>query len=118
MAEYIYSISIISNNDIQRLNIVGSPWIREGIVAGQLVGGLACAAIGSTFEESKEKGLELNGLKIVMGTVSTIADGITVYAISTEEYIIVEIPPNYNWSFLKLQSRYPVKEPDYLKAIE
>lgn len=53
-----------------------------------------------------------------MGTVSTIADGITGYAISKEEYIIVEIPPNYNWSFLKLQSRYPVKEPDYLKAIE
>jgi len=47
-----------------------------------------------------------------------IAGGITAYALSTEEYVLQEIPSHYGLYFLKPLARYLDKEPQHLKAIE
>jgi hypothetical protein len=118
LSKLTYPISVISNNDIQQLTLEGTSWVWEGIGAGYLVGGLAGVAIGSTFDDSKEKAFGVIGLMIAMGTVGAITGGITGYALSQEEYVIKDVPPDYNWFILKPISRYPDKEPKYLKSIE
>ena len=118
LSKLAYPILIVPHNNIQQLTIEGSSWVWEGIGAGYLVGGLAGLAIGSTFEDSREKDFAVMGLLIVTGTMGAIAGGITGYALSTEEYIIKEIPPDYNWFILKSLARYQYKEPEYLRALE
>ena len=44
--------------------------------------------------------------------------GIIGYELSTEEYVLQEIPPGYDMTFLKPLARYPYKEPEYLRAIK
>jgi hypothetical protein len=39
------------------------------------------------------------------------------YDLSAKEYVLQEIPPCYNFYFLKNLGRYVEKEPEYLKAI-
>jgi hypothetical protein len=116
LKKHIYPISIISSNDIQQLTFVGSSWIWEGIAAGAFVGGLSGMFIAS------------EGLEVMAGLVIGTWIGVTVgwiagYALSTEEYVVQDIPPNYNWfifnSFiLKPLTRYPSGEPEYLRAIK
>jgi len=111
LATLTYPISTISNNDIKQLTIVGNSWIWEGIAAGAFVGGLTGMLIAS-------EGLEVMAGLVVGTWIGLIAGWITGYALSKEEYVIKEIPPNYNWSILKPLSRYPDKEPEYLKMIK
>jgi hypothetical protein len=61
----------------------------------------------------EEAALILTGL--IFGPV---IGGITGYILSSEEYVIQEIPPDYNLSILKQLSRYPDKEPEYLREIK
>jgi hypothetical protein len=50
--------------------------------------------------------------------VGAIAGPIVGHALSTEEFVLQEIPPGYNFSLLKPLSRYPDEEPEYLRAIK
>jgi hypothetical protein len=122
LAKLTYPVLLFSNNEIQELTIEGSNWIWEGIAAGAAVGGLAWFAImfsdtfgtGSTEEEGKEK----RTLTDIVLMASIGAGWGIGYALSTEEYILQEIPPDYNWSILKPLARYPDEEPEYINAIK
>jgi len=111
LARFTYPISIIINNEIQELTIEGSSYVWTGMVGGNLVGGLIGILVA-------EEGLAIIAGIVVGGALGIIAGGITGYALSTEEYILQEIPSDYNWSILKPLSRYPDEEPEYLRAIE
>lgn len=122
LAKLTYPILLFQNNEIKQLTIEGSNWVWEGIAAGALVGGLAAYGIGlaihhgeGTSQEKGEEGKTAVALAFSLGIAAGWGLG---YALSTEEYILQEIPPDYNWSLLKPLSRYPNEEPDYLRAIE
>jgi len=115
LAKLSYPILLFSNNEIQELTIEGSNWVWEGIAAGAVAGGSSALMLGfsGALGEDATKG----DLAIILSL--GIAAGWAIgYALSTEEYILQEIPPDYDWSILKPLSRYPDKEPEYLKAIE
>ena len=111
LARFTYSISIITNTEIQELTIEGSSYVWTGMVGGNLVGGLIGILVA-------EEGLAILAGIMVGGALGIIAGGIIGYALSTEEYMLQEIPPDYNWSILKPLSRYPDEEPEYLRAIK
>jgi len=111
LARFTYSISIITNTEIQELTIEGSSYVWPGIIGGQIVGGLIGIFVA-------EEGLAILAGLMVGGALGIIGGGIIGYALSTEEYILQEIPPDYNWSILKPLSRYPDEEPEYLRAIK
>jgi len=111
LSNLTYPISMISNNDIKQLTIVGSSWIWEGIAAGAFAGGLTGMLVAS-------EGLEVMAGLVIGTWIGLTAGWIIGYAISTEEYVLEEIPPSYNWSTLKQLARYPDEEPEYLKSMK
>jgi len=111
LSKLIYPISIILNTDIQQLTILGSSWIWEGIAAGAFVGGLTGMFMAS-------EGLEVMAGLVIGTWIGLTAGWIIGYALSTEEYVLQKIPPEYNWSILKQLSRYPDKEPEFLKLMK
>ena len=119
LTNLIYPIITITNNELHELTIEGSSYVWIGIGAGALAGGIIGALIVKSEDEvdSREEGL---AVMVVFsgGLLGSIAGGIIGYALSTEEYVFQEIPPDYNWSVLKPLSRYPDEEPEYLRAIE
>jgi hypothetical protein len=87
-----------------------------------VVGALAALGIGlaihhgeGTSQEKGEEGKTAVTLAISLGIAAGWGIG---HALSTEEYVLQNVPANYNWSILKHLSRYPDKEPEYLRAIE
>ena len=50
--------------------------------------------------------------------VGAIAGPIVGYALSSEEYVLQEIPLGYDFSLLKPLARYPAEEPEYLREIK
>lgn len=56
---------------------------------------------------------------VIIGGLLGVSTGwIIGYALSTEEYVLKEIPPAYDFYFLKSLAHYPDKEPEYLKSIK
>ena len=115
LAKLTYPVSLISNNEIQQLTIEGSNWVLVGIVAGVTVGVLAALLGRTTTSENEEESSNLAGLAVSLGLAAGWGLG---YALSKEEYVLKEIPPDYDWSILKPLARYPDEEPEYLKAIK
>jgi len=119
LAKFSYPILFFSNNKIQKLTIEGSNWIWEGIAAGSVAGVIAFSfghgIITYSSQEDSEEGRRLYTL--LFGLCIAAGWGIG-YALSTEEYVLQDIPTDYNWSILKPLSRYPDEEPEYLRAIE
>ncbi len=111
LAKLIYSITVVKNDEIGELTIEGSSYVWAGIIGGQLVGGLIGILVA-------EEGLAIIAGIMGGGALGMIAGGIIGYALSTEEYMLQEIPPDYNWTILKPLSRYPDEEPEYLRAIK
>jgi hypothetical protein len=120
LARLAYPILLFSNNDIQQLAIEGSDYIWTAIGVGTLVGGGIGALIGSAAHEGSDRyrGLAILAGMIIGGSVGVVAGWIAGYSLSTEEYVMWEIPPDYNWSILKPLSRYPDEEPEYLRVIK
>ena len=120
LANLTYPVLLFSNDEIKELTIEGSNWVLEGMAAGAAVG----AGIGALvvqpdeYATSREEGLAtLAGL--VIGGCVGIATGLAIgYAISTDDYVLQEVPPNYNWSILKPLARYPDEEPEYIRVIK
>jgi len=119
LAKLTYPVSLISNNEIQQLTIEGSSWVWEGIAAGAVAGVVSYyfghAIITYSNQEDSEEGRQLYGILFSLCIAAGLGIG---YALSTEEYVLQEIPSDYDWFILKPLSRYPDKEPEYLRAIE
>jgi len=122
LAKLTYPILLFPNNEIQQLTIEGSNWVWVGIAAGAVVGTLAALGIGlaihhgeGTSQEKGEEGQTAVALAISLGIAAGWGIG---YALSTEEYVLQDVPADYNWSILKPLSRYPNEEPEYLRVIE
>ena len=110
-----YPIILVKNNEIQELTIEGSSYVWTGIAVGVLTGIVTGGLIVKAG--SDEAAAEFAGVAI--GFYLGLAAGwITGYALSTEEFILQEIPSGYDFYFLKSLARYQDKEPDYLKVIK
>jgi len=81
------------------------------VYIGAAAGGIWKTTNGG--EDWEDIGADMESL-----TFGAIAGSIIGYSLSTEEYILQEIPPDYNWSILKPLARYQDEEPEYLRAIE
>lgn len=115
LANLKYPVLHFSNDEMKELIIEGSNWVWEGIAAGTAVGIAAVVALAGigAYDETT------TSTPIAMPLILGIAAGWGIgYALSTEEYVLQEIPPDYNWSILKPLARYPDEEPEYLRAIE
>jgi hypothetical protein len=114
LSQNIFPIILIVNNEILELTVEGDSYVWIGIGAGVLVGAVAGALIGSTSDEMYA-GLAGMTVGIIFGPI---IGGIIGRSLSTETYELQDIPTGFDWSILKPLSRYPDKEPEYLKAID
>lgn len=119
LAKQTFPILSLSNSEIQKLTIEGSNWIWEGIGIGATVGIMPYILGHSTktyaSQEDSEESAQLYSLLFGL----TVAAGWGIgYALSTEEYVLQNVPADYNFSILRNLSRYPNEEPEYLQAIE
>ena len=118
LANLTYPILLFPNNEIQQLTIEGSNWVWEGIAAGAALGTAIIGLISEAYPKTGELSLEPVIVAVIGGLSGLAAGWFLGCALSTGEYILQEIPPDYNWSILKPLSRYPDEEPEYLKVIE
>lgn len=108
-----YPVLLVNNNVVQEITLEGSAYIWPGIAAGAIVGTATGALIGSSSDEL---------FAGVQGMMQGFFIGLSIgwiigYDLSAKEYVLQEIPPGYNFYFLKNLGRYKEKEPEYLKAI-
>jgi len=121
LARINYPIYNIRNNEIKEVTVEGGWYIWSGMGYGGLGGALLGVALAAaTYEKSSY--LSEAGVIIIVGGLGTlvgaIAGGIVGYALSTDDAILLDIPPGYDFSLLKSLARYPDKEPEFLRAIE
>jgi len=115
LAKLKYPITTIRNDEIKELTIEGSNYIWIGLGIG-----IAACLLGAALSEAViEKGDRTGSIvyALVFGALP-IAGSIVGYALSTDDVILQEIPPDYNLSLFKPLARYPDEEPEYLRAIE
>jgi len=108
----------IRNSEIKEITIEGSNYIWIGLGIG-MAGGAAIGALGGSASEtgSSYKGVPTIGFGIIGALAGAIIGSIVGYLLSTEEFVLQEIPPGYDFSFLKSLARYRDEEPEYLRAI-
>lgn len=109
----IYPIILIKNNAIKKLTFEGSLYTWIGLVAGALVGPIVGALIASS---DRDRLAALGGIAIGI-LVGPIVGSVAGYALSKEEFVLYEIPPNYNFYFLRGLARYEEKEPEFIKTL-
>ena len=112
LANLKYPINTVRDDEIQEITVEGSNYVWAGFGIGLAAGvgmGLIVVAITSTYG-----GLFGGGLIVI---AASIVGPIVGYSLSTEEFVLQEIPPGYDLSILKPLARYPDQEPEYLKAI-
>jgi hypothetical protein len=119
IANLTYPIITVRNNEIQEMNLEGSNYVLAGFGIGIAAGTGIGYLVGLASEQSNSAYVTPEAVGGVLGfIVGAIAGSIIGYSLSTEEYILQEVPPDYNWSILKPLARYPDEEPEYLKTIE
>ena len=123
LAKFKYSIITVRNDEIQELTIEGSSYVWTGLFIGIGVGTGIGVIIGRIIERGDSSSDEYEGLITaglgMIGFITGAIAGPTVgYSHSTEEFILQEIPPGYDMTFLKPLARYPDEEPKYLRAIK
>jgi len=114
-----HSIYNIRKNEIKEVTFAGSNYIWTGLGIG-MAGGVAIGALGGSASEtgSSYKGVPTIGFGIIGALAGAIIGSIVGYLLSTQEFILQEIPSGYDMSFLKPFARYPDEEPEYLRVIE
>jgi hypothetical protein len=111
-----YPINTVRNDEMKELTLEGSNYVWTGLAVGIAVGTGLGVLVGSLVEKHKaEFRLGLGAIGFIVGAI---AGPIVGHALSTEEFVLQEIPPGYNFSLLKPLSRYPDEEPEYLRAIK
>ena len=120
LANSIYPVIPVRNNEIQEITIEGNSYVWWGIGIGYLTGAIIGYLLGQTGATNDKTDQAFSGLGggILGGLIGLAAGGGIGYAFSTEEFVLQEIPSGYNFYFLKPLARYPDKEPEYLKVIE
>ena len=119
LASLKYPINTVRYDEIKELTIEGSSYVWTGIIIGYVVGGIIGYYIGQSGVTSDRMSGFLPIAGMLLGTpLGLTVGGIIGYELSTEEYVLQEIPPGYNMTFLKRLARYPYKEPEYLRAIK
>jgi len=121
LAKLIYPITAVRNDEIKELTLEGGKYIWAGIGYGAL-GGAALGAISFYFATEGNTHITQGAGALIGGILGVLAGaivgGVIGYTSSTDEVILQEIPPDYNWSILKPLARYPDEEPEYLRAIK
>ena len=119
IANLNYPIIIVRNDEIQEMKLEGSNYVLAGFGIGIAAGTGIGYLVGLASEQSHNAYVTPEAIGFVLGfIVGAIAGSIIGYSLSTEEYILQEISPDYNWSILKPLTRYQDEEPEYLRAIE
>ena len=121
LAKFKYSIITVRNDEIQELTIEGSSYVWTGLFIGIGVGTGIGAIIGdniSRYSRYGYYGLMTAGLGMIGFITGAIAGSTIGNSLSTEEFILQEIPPDYDFSLLKPLVRYPDEEPEYLRVIK
>lgn len=121
LARINHPIYNIRNSEIIEITIEGGWYIWSRMGYGALGGALLGAGLAAaTYEKSSY--MSETGAIIIVGVLGTlvgaITGGVVGYTLSSEEFILQEIPPGYDFSFLKSFARYRDEEPEYLKAIK
>jgi len=121
LANRVYPITTVQNDEIQELTIEGSNYVWTGFGIG-IVAGTGIGLIIGRIIEGEPSGDYAGVVTAFSGFVGFIVGAIVGpiigYESSTEEFILQEIPPGYDISFLKPLARYPDEEPEYLRAIK
>jgi len=114
-----HSIYDIRNSEIKKLTVEGCNYIWTGLGIG-MAGGAAIGTLGGSASEtgSSYKGVPTIVFGIIGSLAGTAIGSIVGYLLSTEEFVLQEIPPGNDFSFLKSLARYRDEEPEYLRAIE
>ena len=120
LANSTYPIVVIQSNDIQEFTIEGSSFVWLGLGTGYLTGSIGGLLISQSSKYSLKSEKEIAAFMgiVIGGLLGSIAGGIIGHALSTEEFIFQDIPPDYDFSFVKPLTRYPDGEPEYLRAIK
>jgi hypothetical protein len=118
LANLKYPINTVRNDEIQEMTIEGSNYVWTGLGIGIALGTGIGVIIGLKIEAGLDVENRAAGLGVIGFLAGAIAGSIVGYSLSTEEFILQEIPPGYDMSLLKPLSRYPDEEPEYLRAIE
>ncbi len=119
LASLKYPINYVRNDEIQDLTIEGSNYVWTGLGIGIAAGTGIGVLVGLAVEESRHAMISAELALGVIGFIAgTIIGPIVGYLLSTDEVILHEIPPGYDFSLLKPLARYPGEEPEYLKSIE
>jgi hypothetical protein len=119
LANLIYPINTVRNDEIKELTLEGSNYVWAGLGIGIVAGTLTGILVGSLLEENRQAYISHEaGFGVLGFIVGAIAGPIIGHALSTEEFVLQEIPPGYNFSLLKPLAHYPDEEPEYLKVIK
>lgn len=110
-----YPINTVRDDEIQEITIEGSNYVWTGLGAGMLVG-IGGYLLITTASVDVTVGALIGGGLIIIA--ASIVGPIVGYSLSTEEFVLQEIPPGYDLSILKPLARYPDEEPEYLRAIK
>ncbi len=117
LASLKYPITTVPNDKIKELTIEGNDYTWIGYV-----GAAAGAGIGVLVGLGTEVGGDIISPVVGIGFLGlqfgVLVGSIVGYILSTDDVILQEIPPSYNFSLLKPLARYPDEEPEYLRAIE
>jgi len=117
--DYPNPITAVRTDEIQEITIEGSNYVLAGLGIGIVAGTLTGILVGSLLEENRQAYVSHEaGLGVLGFIVGAIAGPIIGYALSSEEFVVQEIPPGYDFSFLKPLARYSAEEPEYLRAIK
>ena len=127
LANKIYPIISVKSQEIKKITVEDESYGAEGALYGALIG--AAIGIGFGFSSGDDSGsmfsLDAEETAICAGIVfsllGAIIGGIGGSTSSTND-LIIHLPPEYDLSLLNSSlnqlSRYPDKEPEYLKAIK
>jgi small nuclear ribonucleoprotein (snRNP)-like protein len=110
----VYPTVIIRNNDIKSLTLKGNNFTWLGLA----IGSVTFTGIGIWMGLEFNKGMDTEGSEVGFGIlgllVGAAVGGIVGYFLSTDDVILFEIPPDYNFSLLNPLTRYKDEEPEYL----
>lgn len=105
IANAAYPIVIIRNNEIQSLTFKGNNFTWLGLA----IGSVTFTGIGIWMGYEFNKGMDTKGSEVGFGIlgllVGAAVGGIVGYFLSSDDVILFEIPPDYNFSYLKSLSR-------------